>query len=175
MMKKIHSWLAAASFIVLILCLWLWNRSHWVMDWITRETNRVEMKLVCNEGRMVWSRSTRLSVPASAEGNARWEWEKYTYDPHRAPYRPEVVTWQVAGFVTGHGLTGRNASRRVVLVGIPYWFPAILSAVTPLWALVRFRRRWLQIERMVLKECPRCGYSLIGNSSGVCPECGTRV
>jgi predicted amidophosphoribosyltransferase len=23
--------------------------------------------------------------------------------------------------------------------------------------------------------CPRCGYSLTGNVSGVCPECGTPV
>ena len=31
----------------------------------------------------------------------------------------------------------------------------------------RLLRRWRQ------GLCPRCGYSLTGNASGTCPECGT--
>jgi predicted amidophosphoribosyltransferase len=33
-----------------------------------------------------------------------------------------------------------------------------------------------QVERVLgLYRCRKCGYSLIGNTSGICPECGTQV
>jgi uncharacterized paraquat-inducible protein A len=34
-------------------------------------------------------------------------------------------------------------------------------------------RRKLQHRRRAMGCCIKCGYSLTGNSSGVCPECGT--
>jgi len=54
---------------------------------------------------------------------------------------------------------------------VPYAGAALLTSVMPiLWVLLclhGFRRR--------NGSCPRCGYNLTGNLSGVCPECGTRV
>jgi hypothetical protein len=58
---------------------------------------------------------------------------------------------------------------------IPGWLPACLLALLPalrIIAIVRARRRaW----RHVLGYCIRCDYDLIGNVSGVCPECGTPI
>jgi hypothetical protein len=47
-------------------------------------------------------------------------------------------------------------------IGVPLWIPGLLFAVS--WLLLRKRR--------VPGTCRKCGYSLLGNTSGVCPECG---
>jgi hypothetical protein len=55
----------------------------------------------------------------------------------------------------------------------PCWFLVLVLAAYPTWAfihgpLLRYRRRRRG-------ECVDCGYSLTGNVSGVCPECGTKT
>ena len=41
------------------------------------------------------------------------------------------------------------------------------------WTVVRPGR--MAIGRCTRGQCPRCGYDLTGNTSGVCPECGGQV
>jgi hypothetical protein len=57
-------------------------------------------------------------------------------------------------------------------VSVPSWVLLIVTLILPaVWlrSLVgRYRRRKLGL-------CPACAYSLTGNTSGVCPECGTAV
>ena len=36
-------------------------------------------------------------------------------------------------------------------------------------------RRQLLLDQLRACRCPICGYSLIGNVSGTCPECGTKM
>lgn len=36
-------------------------------------------------------------------------------------------------------------------------------------------RRVYRIKDVPLTECPQCDYDLTGNTSGICPECGTRL
>ena len=53
--------------------------------------------------------------------------------------------------------------------GFPLWYPVVLFAI-PAAVL------WLRDHRAVEPgHCPRCGYNLTGNESGVCPECATPV
>ena len=47
---------------------------------------------------------------------------------------------------------------------LPAWL------VVGVWLWHRQENARLQEER---RRCERCGYSLTGNMSGVCPECGT--
>lgn len=51
------------------------------------------------------------------------------------------------------------------------WGPILLP--TPLALILSCFRRKGETKDAPL--CPRCGYSLRGNTSGVCPECGTTV
>jgi hypothetical protein len=55
---------------------------------------------------------------------------------------------------------------------VPLWFIAVLTGVFPgLRAL-----NWLRSPRRARPGfCAKCGYNLTGNTSGVCPECGTPV
>jgi hypothetical protein len=57
-------------------------------------------------------------------------------------------------------------------VTLPFWALFLLTA-TPTGILLAQAWRtacWLRSGR-----CIRCGYDLTGNTSGICPECGTRV
>jgi hypothetical protein len=52
-----------------------------------------------------------------------------------------------------------------------YWKWALLLAILPvLWLVLCLIRR-----RPSAGQCTLCGYDLTGNTSGVCPECGTPV
>ena len=57
------------------------------------------------------------------------------------------------------------------------WACFSVLVVAPLLVVlgVRWCYRDRRGERLHRGECPHCGYSLTGNLSGVCPECGTRV
>ncbi len=50
----------------------------------------------------------------------------------------------------------------------------------PLWPVIGIQIAWLCWmlcckRRIDAEGCAHCGYSLRGNVSGVCPECGTPV
>lgn len=49
---------------------------------------------------------------------------------------------------------------------IPLWIPLGLIALPTLWM-------WWLDRRPGRGMCRSCGYNLTGNTSGVCPECGT--
>jgi len=59
------------------------------------------------------------------------------------------------------------------LARIPLWAPALLFAFYPCWIWRgRLRTRYYRRRHNL---CVKCGYSLEGNVSGTCPECGTVV
>jgi hypothetical protein len=51
---------------------------------------------------------------------------------------------------------------------VPLWLPLIFTAI-PTACLF-----WLDHRRVPPGHCQRCGYSLTGNTSGICPECGIK-
>jgi hypothetical protein len=55
---------------------------------------------------------------------------------------------------------------------IPYWMIAACFAILPAAWLAGLARRQ---SRLNAGGCIACGYNLTGNTSGVCPECGTPV
>ena len=57
---------------------------------------------------------------------------------------------------------------RAILVLIPTWIPMTIALVAA-WFFHRKARGPSP------GHCPKCGYNLTGNESGVCPECGTRA
>jgi hypothetical protein len=58
---------------------------------------------------------------------------------------------------------------RWLSIHIPFWLPAVISAVPTAWLLFRDRRR-------IRPGCCRhCGYDLTANVTGICPECGSPI
>jgi hypothetical protein len=54
---------------------------------------------------------------------------------------------------------------------VPFWLPALLTAVLPLVWLRRLNRQRVRRRRAALGLCASCGYDLRA-SAGTCPECG---
>ena len=52
------------------------------------------------------------------------------------------------------------------------WIIAVAAVLPALYSISLLRRR---SRRNLTASCRSCGYSLTGNTSGVCPECGTPV
>jgi hypothetical protein len=79
---------------------------------------------------------------------------------------PPQFSW--AGFAANDST--RQGIRFVQLV-VPQWLIALATAVLPaIWVLRAGRRL-----RASHPQCTVCLYNLTGNTSGVCPECGTAV
>jgi hypothetical protein len=75
----------------------------------------------------------------------------------------------------GHGLGrwdwsfGLERIRLPSAVGIelwmPLWAPCVAVSLATAWL-------WRLDRRRPPGACPKCGYDLTGNTTGVCPECG---
>jgi ABC-type ATPase with predicted acetyltransferase domain len=59
-------------------------------------------------------------------------------------------------------------------VGLLLRVAAILTLLPLVW-LYGLHWRDRRAQRIAAGRCATCGYSLTGNLSGICPECGTRV
>jgi hypothetical protein len=70
--------------------------------------------------------------------------------------------WQFIGFK-------RQSDRFFSAIVIPYWFASFGLGILPASRLIGYWRR----GQKLVKQCRSCGYDLTGNTSGVCPECGT--
>jgi hypothetical protein len=82
---------------------------------------------------------------------------------------------RMAGFIWSyfeHGQAGHRPRSYGYELIVPLLGIEVLSLIIPtLWIWRRFKRS--RIVRLGL--CRKCQYDLTGNSSGVCPECGTAI
>jgi hypothetical protein len=51
---------------------------------------------------------------------------------------------------------------------LPLWVLLPVTAIMPILL-------WRRLRKRIPGTCTRCGYNLTGNTSGICPECGTTV
>lgn len=82
-----------------------------------------------------------------------------------------VKRWEIARFLHAKGFSESRAiwTSRMIL---------ILAVLLP-WIMV-YVWMWIAVAivgrvRRKLDRCLRCNYDLRGNTSGICPECGTPV
>ena len=100
--------------------------------------------------------------------------------PLHSAYPPREVDFQFGTdrrkwcFEWGYFEHGRTASRPEYygyeLIVLFWSLEVVLLAIPLLWSWRKITRRWLAQPG----HC-RCGYNLTGNTSGICPECGTAV
>lgn len=76
-------------------------------------------------------------------------------------------TWVMPSGPTAGALP---ASVRAVRTSVRLWFPFVLFGVYPFGVFVY--RPIQRARRRSRRQCHRCAYSLIGNKTGVCSECG---
>ena len=79
-----------------------------------------------------------------------------------------VVDW------AGLKIRGAGSPFNSSVVAIPLWLSLLVAAALAVpW--VKEQARWARSLMNVHGTCTVCSYDLTGNTSGVCPECGTAV
>ena len=164
--------LAVLSMLSLILCVGtvgLWVRSYWYDDAVSSpagddrsyeaESERGEVVVVRWLASVpdCWSvTSERLPV-----GMGSWWGPQRTYG-----LRTGRIEFSIAGALT----SAPFADGRFIVISD--WLLILVTGILP---AVWLRRLWFQRRRNRVGCCPGCGYNLTGNTSGICPECGTPV
>jgi hypothetical protein len=118
----------------------------------------------CQLGRfwVLWSYSTSPFAPPGIE-------DVYRYDVLGVAF--SVRDWTSISFVDADFNAQTFSFVRQVSLTVPWWVLVILLSLFPAIARLSVAvRRWRRSSR---GECVNCGYSLVGDISGVCPECGT--
>lgn len=77
------------------------------------------------------------------------------------------------GYRAEINITPTNKVNRMYRVMMPMWSLLAVCMFYPTLAFIR--GPVTRLRRRRLNRCAPCGYSLIGNISGVCPECGSIV
>jgi len=135
----------------------LWVISwYWVVegDWV-RGANSYSMYLV--PGDLLCVRENR-TLPSS-----------WSVRPHDNYLRVWATAWlpSIEHRIGGIMLNPHDLPMPTTRLLIPIWIPLVMCLVLlPIGV-------WRRAPR--IDECLHCGYSLIGNKSGVCPECGSSV
>ena len=171
----IHRLFTLAAFLSLLLCVAtvaLWVRSHWIEDEITgdwkfRETWAVG---VCHQdgeffayaaeqpGSPPIERLTYSSAPAIPD----------RYVP--SPGSREDIFFSVLGMKFLASWDQRGVPKHDFV--LPDWMVVLLFLLLPSLQMWLWRKS--TVHRTALgRLCRTCSYNLTGNSSGVCPECGT--
>ena len=154
-----------------------WVRSYWVRDmpgkfWsdpMTQTGGYLMLQSNCGS-LMIQRLSLIMSDRAFAAFASRIPPDGLSW--RRAPVRGGRMApgfWHSMGF--GY-LNSVSRNQTVWFLIVPYWLPVLISAILPgLWLRAAIRAP-LALQPY---QCPACRYNLTGNTSGVCPECGTPV
>jgi len=72
-----------------------------------------------------------------------------------------------------HYYAGAGGVDREIRIGLPLWAIYLGFVLYPATVVSTYRLR--QHRRRIRHQCRTCGYSLTGNTSGTCSECGSLV
>jgi hypothetical protein len=100
----------------------------------------------------------------SFRGPAGWQLG-WSSRPDFNPHLPEILKGTRPGTWIQYPPSGKL---NVVMLVLPVWLLLVVVAL-PTTFLFWYDRR------IPPGHCQKCGYSLTGNTSGVCPECGEKV
>ncbi len=147
--------------------------------------------VVLAEGELRIGRMMHLEQPlkkSAIASGGRWKTLWSRYDTPRAYFGPDCVAVLERTGCLGIGLSYddlfissafRPPQDRVWRFDLsfrmyrgPFWPFILLTTVYPLRACRRVIRKRFRKSRGL---CIPCGYNLTGNTSGICPECGTAV
>lgn len=185
---------AVASAISLLLCLAtvaLWVRSHATSDaltlvWVRSRAHVIHGLMIDSEwGCIVVIRSrVVVLVPEWSDGMAEKAeksrgWEQFPASQGRygqgfwrdLGFRYSAQTRSFGNAIDSPS-TATGLTEDTTLLMMPDWLVILVGAVLPAWCLTRWVQRF---RRRRQNHCSVCSYNLTGNTSGICPECGTPV
>jgi len=167
---------AAVSLLLCVTLISLWVRSYRISDLFTYEPNKSSYSVYTNRGETGFQ---RIDL-----GDPVHPWRHYlALVDARMRYNPPESPRRWAGFFIETGFLKTPVYRLnplaishykscwYIAVVIPYW--AWTAAALSFFAFT-IRPALRRVGRTSVPRCA-CGYNLTGSTSGVCPECGTKI
>ncbi len=111
-----------------------------------------------------------FSTEDTAQLRMRYDWMisvfnrqgiKRTFDPYRS-----------LGYTNLTTITASGRKLSSIELRFPHWLVAAIAMAFVTLAYARATRKYVRVRR---NHCRTCEYDLTGNTSGICPECGTEV
>jgi hypothetical protein len=87
--------------------------------------------------------------------------------------QPKTIAFLGFSYTSGTAMRFNAGPTQQDEVKISLWAPMVFFALYPAFVVVvaPFRRS----HRYYRRRCPKCSYSMVGNTSGVCSECGEQT
>jgi hypothetical protein len=156
--------------ISLVLCLAtavLWVRSYRAGDAITYSHPGGRFyRLLSVRGVLKWETAPRCPYPTDG---TRWN----RFSPDLFYLEPPQTIGADGRVWTDTPTVGQQPATPSASLSIGYSVLVTVFGMVVAAAAVRHRGRGWMRRRPSINHCPRCGYNLTGNTSGVCPVCGT--
>jgi len=162
MIRRILSFASAISLLTCIVAASLWIFSTFCLTTFGHIGDQHSIYL-----RSEYGRPTLYFQIRDADDPRGWFLRFYPQTPALA--HPAFSGWWTHGGI-GYGIGGSRDGHPIYAFIFPYW-PFVLAGLPlPAFRFIRKRHR-----RTNPGHCPACNYNLTGNTSGVCPECGTAI
>ena len=159
MIRRLFTIASAVSLLLCVATVVLWVRSYLVEDVVLWTSNGVDRGFYSVTGKTIFiRRATSVAIEPSFH--------------HFSHPDPSPFLWR-RGMLYGPylGMAFSRTVRPELAVQLPHWLFTMAFTFLPASWLVAYSRRLHGSHGL----CHHCGYSLTGNTSGVCPECGTAV
>jgi len=184
MRLRISTFASAASLLLCLATIILWVRSYRSYDRLGRDsvgscmTTPACRELISFSGGLVYHH-----FKSGLFAKAPRQWELRSIDPnspagisiHQEFTGTQSPDWwnQMGFFAVSHDewYGGEPSSR--TLFEAPHWSVALILLLPGLPLLIRVARSFRKLPTG--PTCTKCHYNLTGNTSGVCPECGSPV
>jgi hypothetical protein len=154
--------------------------------WKSTPTDRVYVEIV------VWDRHAELWLVSASDPSVAADLERrsplaadyphpeceddFVYGPVPPKLRSFWCEWSTGGssrYLDQKTGEYRMFPRNWLNIRTHLWLPLVLLLIYPAIAFIRGPvRRW---HRRRNNRCVACGYDLMGNVTGICPECATAV
>ena len=184
MRRKLFTAVSLLSLLLFVATVVLWVRSYGGNEkW--QDYRVIEKWLWSMKGSISWYRGTiECSSGITRYTSADADWDsavrvarmlaerpsmRYERNAPRVIDGPEPPPRGRFGF---YWSTYASEQGRWVEFTLPHWSLVVTFGTLPGWIVLRWCRR---VHRTAAHRCLICGYSLTGNTSGICPECGTAV
>jgi hypothetical protein len=121
-----------------------------------RGTRMLETRRAGGHGVVTWTSDSGVAVVywnRGPDGEFRWQ-------------RP-TQRWQILGLTYIEGRLVRRKPWNMLVM--PYWMPAMLTALVPIWWSVRRYKQQVREERSAARLCQKCGEAL--DARGACSRC----
>ena len=174
--------LAGLSLALSAACLVLGIRGIWRNDTLSFPWHRWRCAIISTHGQLVLRQ-----VEHARPGPVRWESSKGFFGNNPDDFL--VIsgipgTWfhehRLMACVASSGVANIDSDGSVHLARfrtllLPLWLVGLVFGLAGAWLPYRL---WSNARRRRLARagrCQTCGYNLTGNTSGICPECGTAI